>query len=243
MPLPSTGPLSINDIRGELGAASTNQSLGAFSDTAGFASPDTISDFRGYSAISTGLTSALYTENLSSNANWLTFDGSNEIDLTPYRGTTSRLVIHYTNGTASTSYRGDFQIGSIVTWGASSLNFQYSLTDWQTTRTNTNNSSYSNATWYTLADGTSSGRWNRRNTSAPPSSATGLAPGSGDPPGTQYYAYTDTSGGSMLGYGFWFRSPAVTFPTGVDPDLEFAYAHYGSNVGSFRVYFDVVSIP
>ena len=242
MPLPSTGPLSINDIRGELEQASTNQSLESFSDTAGFAT-DTISNFRGYSAISTGLTSALYTENLSSNANWLTFDGSNEIDLTPYRGTTSRLVIHYTNGTASTSYRGDFQIGSIVTWGASSLNFQYSLTDWQTTRTNTNNSSYSTATWYTLADGASSGRWNRRNTSAPPSSGTGLAPGSGDPPGTQYYAYTETSGGNMLGYGFWFRSPAVTFPTGVDPDLEFAYAHYGSNVGSFRVYFDVVSIP
>ena len=243
MALPSSGPLSINDIRVELEASATNQSLGAFSDTAGFAAPDAITDFYGFVNIPTGLSSELYSNNLQSSTSWDLFQGANEIDLSPYNGRTCRLAVHYSNGTASTSYRGDFQIGSIVTWGASSLNFQYSLTDWQTTRTNTNNSSYSTATWYTLADGASSGRWNRRNTSAPPSSGTGLAPGSGDPPGTQYYAYTETSGGNMLGYGFWFRSPAVTFPTGVDPDLEFAYAHYGSNVGSFRVYFDVVSIP
>ena len=49
MALPSSGPLSINDIRVELGASSTNQSLGTFSDTAGFASPDAITDFYGFS--------------------------------------------------------------------------------------------------------------------------------------------------------------------------------------------------
>ena len=240
MPLPSTGPLSINDIRGELGQASTNQSLESFSDTAGFAT-DTISNFRGYSAISTGLTSALYTENLSSNANWLTFDGSNEIDLTPYRGTTSRLVIHYTNGTASTSYRGDFQIGSIVTLGTTTLNFQTSLTDWQTTRANTaaTSTAYNAATFYTLADGTTSQRWNRRNTSAPPSSGTGLAPGTGDPPNTSYYAYTETSGGSMLGFGFWLRSPAVTFASSNSNDIILAIAHFGSNMGTYKVFLDV----
>ena len=51
MALPSSGPLSINDIRVELGASSTNQSLGTFSDTAGFASPDAITDFYGYSNV------------------------------------------------------------------------------------------------------------------------------------------------------------------------------------------------
>ena len=49
MTLPSTGPLSINDIRVELGASATNQSLRAFSNTAGFTTPDAISDFYGYS--------------------------------------------------------------------------------------------------------------------------------------------------------------------------------------------------
>jgi hypothetical protein len=56
MALPSSGPLSINDIRVELGASSTNQSLGTFSDTAGFASPDAITDFYGFSASLTGFT-------------------------------------------------------------------------------------------------------------------------------------------------------------------------------------------
>jgi len=50
MALPSSGTLSINDIRVELGASSTNQSLGTFSNTAGFAAPDAISDFYGFSA-------------------------------------------------------------------------------------------------------------------------------------------------------------------------------------------------
>ena len=49
MALPNSGPLSINDIRVELGASSTNQSLGAFSDTVGLIAPDKISDFYGFS--------------------------------------------------------------------------------------------------------------------------------------------------------------------------------------------------
>ena len=53
MALPTTGPLSINDIRVELGASATNQSLGTFSDTAGFAAPDAITDFYGFSAVQT----------------------------------------------------------------------------------------------------------------------------------------------------------------------------------------------
>ena len=48
MALPTSGPLSINDIRVALGASSTNQSLGAFSDTAGLVAPDAISDFYGF---------------------------------------------------------------------------------------------------------------------------------------------------------------------------------------------------
>jgi hypothetical protein len=49
MTLPSTGPLSLNDIRIELDASVRDQSLRAFSDTAGFTTPDAISEFYGYS--------------------------------------------------------------------------------------------------------------------------------------------------------------------------------------------------
>lgn len=57
MGLPTSGPLSIDDIRVELGASSTNQSLGAFSDTAGLIAPDAISDFYGYSNLTAFYTS------------------------------------------------------------------------------------------------------------------------------------------------------------------------------------------
>ena len=242
MALPSSGPLSINDIRVELEAASTNQSLRAFSNTAGFTSPDAITDFYGFVNIPTGLSSELYSDNLGSSSSWDTFNGANEIDLSPYNGRTCRLAIHYSNGTTGTSYQGDFQVGSIVTLGTTSLNFQYSLTNWQTTRANTaaTSTAYNAATFFTLADGTTSQRWNRRNTSAPPSGGTGVAPGSGTPPGTQYYAYTETSGNSsaMLGFGFWLRSPAVTFASSGN-DIALAIAHLGSNMGTYKVFLDV----
>tara|TARA_R110001606_G_scaffold219196_1_gene367076 strand:- start:720 stop:1160 length:441 start_codon:yes stop_codon:yes gene_type:complete len=51
MGLPTTGPLSINDIRIELGEAQGNNSLGDMSNTVGFPSPDAISDFYGYEQI------------------------------------------------------------------------------------------------------------------------------------------------------------------------------------------------
>jgi hypothetical protein len=50
MALQSSGQISLNDIKTELGAASTNVSLRAMSNTAGKASPDAISEFYGYSA-------------------------------------------------------------------------------------------------------------------------------------------------------------------------------------------------
>ena len=49
MALPASGPLSLNDIRVELQQAQANSSLGALSDIAGFAAPDAVSDFYGYS--------------------------------------------------------------------------------------------------------------------------------------------------------------------------------------------------
>ena len=53
MSLPSSGQLSINDIRVELGQAQANSSLRSLSNIAGFSAPDAISEFYGYGAYNT----------------------------------------------------------------------------------------------------------------------------------------------------------------------------------------------
>lgn len=50
MALPSSGTLSLNDIRVELGLAQSNVSLRSMSSTAGKSTPDAVSEFYGYSA-------------------------------------------------------------------------------------------------------------------------------------------------------------------------------------------------
>ena len=50
MALPSSGTLSLNDIRVELGLAQSNVSLGSMSNSVGFTDPDAVSEFYGYSA-------------------------------------------------------------------------------------------------------------------------------------------------------------------------------------------------
>lgn len=50
MALPSSGQLSLNDIRVELQQAQANSSLGALSNLAGFTDPDAVSEFYGYEA-------------------------------------------------------------------------------------------------------------------------------------------------------------------------------------------------
>jgi len=239
MTLPSSGPLSLNDIRVELTASATNQSLRSFAEDISLKSPDLVSEFYGFTNIPLGLTNAVKTVNLSSSPSWSLVQEDIQDVL---NNKTVRLVIHYTNGTTGTSYQGDFQVGANIVLGTSNISFASSTTNYQTTRTNTAGTkvAYDAATFYTLADGTTSGRWNRRNTSAPPSGGTGVAPGSGTPPGTSYYAYTETSGNSstMLGYGFWFRTPAVTLAAS-NNTYEISIAHLGSNMGSYSVFFDV----
>lgn len=49
MALPSSGPLSLNDIRVELQQSQANSSLRTLSNIAGFSTPDAVSEFYGYS--------------------------------------------------------------------------------------------------------------------------------------------------------------------------------------------------
>ena len=48
MALQSSGTISLDDIRIELGLSQSNVSLGSMSNTAGFADPDSMSEFYGY---------------------------------------------------------------------------------------------------------------------------------------------------------------------------------------------------
>ena len=99
MALPTSGPLSINDIRVELEASATDQSLGAFSDTAGFTAPDAISDFYGFdgggsgtgfnSNIGTGFDSALFSIGIKSSSNRLLIGGL----FTNFNGNTRNFLV------------------------------------------------------------------------------------------------------------------------------------------------------
>lgn len=93
MALPSSGQLSLNDIKTELGAASTNVSLGSMSNTAGFSEPDAISDFYGYSAA----TSYEGTISERSNSDSNEACGGLEVETTVYK-----------NGSSSTPAAGDY---------------------------------------------------------------------------------------------------------------------------------------
>ena len=99
MGLPSSGPLSINDIRVELGASATNQSLEAFSNTAGFTAPDAISDFYGFTNLTLFVGSALQsgTKNICTQALNTTY---------AHNGSSSNPVVNdiiYTNSSGSTT--------------------------------------------------------------------------------------------------------------------------------------------
>lgn len=51
MAVQSSGPISLSDIATEQGISTTNMSLRSMSNTAGFAAPDAITEFYGYSAV------------------------------------------------------------------------------------------------------------------------------------------------------------------------------------------------
>lgn len=113
MALPSSGPLSLNDIRVELQQAQANSSLGALSDLAGFAAPDAVSDFYGYSYPNYNTVSIVNAPEGSSAAACALSD---EDDITLYfsggGGTPACPIITttlYTNTGLTTPYNGDGQ--------------------------------------------------------------------------------------------------------------------------------------
>ena len=236
MALPSSGILKLTTIAKEVGHSFTeNVSLGGMSDTAGFSAPDKVSDFYNYSHISTGLTSALYTQDLTSTTSWDIFQGESEIaTLSDYDGREAKLVIQYINGTTSTSYRGDFQIGATIIIGETTYDLSQNRTGWSTS---TNDSStYSGASFNTLSTGGSGRRWNVSN-QVPGSSGTGTSVDE-TVEETGYHVYAETSSPATNGTNFWLTSPTTELDSS---SLEFSFVSFGSNVGTFKVYLDIIS--
>ena len=113
MALPSSGTLSLNDIRVELGLAQSNVSLGSMSNSVGFTDPDAVSEFYGYSAANYNTMSIVNTPEGSDSAACALRE---EDDLTLYfagsGGTPAcpgTSVILYTDSALTTRFNGDAQ--------------------------------------------------------------------------------------------------------------------------------------
>jgi len=110
MALPSSGPLSLNDIRVELQQAQANSSLDALSNLAGFTNPDAVSEFYGYSyaAYNTfAINDTSYNEYIdacaldASDNKTLYFAGSGGTPACPAQGVTL-----YTNSALTAAFNG-----------------------------------------------------------------------------------------------------------------------------------------
>lgn len=118
MGLPTSGQLSLRDIQIEIGASTSNVSLGSMSDTAGFSAPDKITDFYGFSALKLFyVTNTNYRSSSSACGQKCTVsrwhDGTSAL---PQLGDTI-----YTNSTGTTTWSWSSWYGCVTTSGGSSI--------------------------------------------------------------------------------------------------------------------------
>ena len=247
MPLVSSGQISLNDIKTELSAASTNVSLRSMSSTAGKTSPDLMSEFYGYSA-----GPGILLDTITPNQSGTTYTFTGNYSLSSYQGQTRRLVIQYTSGN---NYTGDVQIHSVFFNGTfhgpgSGWNNQPSdPTGLQTSRAA--ETDYSSAVFYDLATGTTANRWNIRSGTNTPSSGTGIGAYNFISQRTYYfgpysqyvvnyysagfkYIYAETSSPGYPNKDFWLRTTAQTI--GLNRNASFYYVGYGATVGTIKVW-------
>jgi hypothetical protein len=241
MPLQTSGQITLDDIHVEAGGTTDTEATVNDTDiraliSASSASEMEFADFYGADSgggsggggggVSAGLSGSL--DSISgSNASWTT----RTVDISAYAGEDVKLVFIYTNGSSGTSYQGDLQLDDIRLDGTT-YSFETSTESWQTSTTDVPASSYSGASFVSLATGTTSYRWNR-DAFGTPSGSTGLSTADA---GT-YYVYAETSGSGTLGDNYVLRSPTVTL--GSSPTLQYAEARSGGNIGTLNVYLDV----
>jgi hypothetical protein len=173
-----------------------------------------------------GLSSSLFNV-YGNNATWV----QRTVDLSAYVGETVRLVFAHQTAPSGTTYRADLQLDEINVNG-STYTFETTgdLTGWQTSTSS--QSTYTSVSWSSVTTGTSGTQW-LRDSGGTNSSGTGLTTG-GD--NTSFYLYTETSG-TTNGFYFWLRSPEITLTSST---LTFYEARYGSTIGDFDVYVDVI---
>jgi hypothetical protein len=128
MALPSSGQLSLNDIRVELQQAQANSSLGAMSNLVGFVDPDAVSEFYGFSYAAYNTFSIV---NTGYNDPGDACDDRDEDNLTLYfagsGGTPacpSTSEILYTNTALTNAFDGLFQY-----WRSNQCNASYYIVD------------------------------------------------------------------------------------------------------------------
>lgn len=236
MAIPNSGFLSLRSIRRARRYANynasnsvSNVSLKDESLAFGLSAPHSMSELRGRNGLSTGLSSAIHSENLSSSSTW----SQKSHTLSPlYKGRTVRVVWRYINGTAGTSYIGDFQLDDFSILG-NTYSPESGTESFQTSTSQTI-SAYTSVSFSSLGTGTSLYRWNR-DASGTGSGGTGLTSGNTG----SWYFYAEVSGSNTLGGNYWLRSPSIV--VGDNLNLSYYIGHLGSNVGNYYVYVDVES--
>ena len=242
MPVPSSGPI---ELRGDIAlevdgtATGTNVSLGTLSDTAGFTDPDAMSEFYGYSIITTGLSGCLLTR-----TGQYTTNSYEDItyDVSSYAGMRVRFVWHYVSGS---SYTGDVQIDNFsleLSYNSTqyySQNFNglfFSGEEFQTSSADT--SAYTSVSFSNLAVGGTALKWNL-DSGGTSSGSTGLTT---DGDGTSSrYVYAEVSNPGYPNKNFWLRSFEMTLPE-IQSEVKFKMARYGATIGTICLHIDVLDI-
>ena len=156
------------------------------------------------------------------------------------------IYLRYKNGTAGTSYEGDFQVTQVdLLDGTGTAQRSYGFgsvwsgAPWYTININTQGRDIERwedtiGKWSLMADGfnTTQYQWNK-NSGGTPSFNTGIDPNTGDEP----YIYAETSGtaGITSGAYYWARSRVMSVPTGTQRGLGIStmdiwYFAYGGNI-------------
>jgi len=172
-----------------------------------------------------GLSATLITVPAQNSAVW----SLRSVDISQYMGASARLVIRYLSGS---SYRGDIQFDDFNV-GGNTFDPEVGTNSFERNNTTSAPSDYASVGWTALLKATTSGYFNR-DASGTGSGSTGLTSGHTG----IYYYYAETSSSGYPYKYFWLRSPIVTITADT---LSFWSAQYGSSMGGFEAYLDIIS--
>ena len=243
MALQTSGAISLNNIHVEAGGSSGTSATINDTDIRGLigkgsGAQSSFSEFYGASSSITELPYYEMTllQTLSGQySSW----GSYSVNMAAYAGQTGRLVFHYTNGTVSTSYRGDLQFDDVQIDGTQ-WNFENTGDNWVTSYTTTGTTGPWNPSTLStynavIRNHTPVGVGETAYRCNSDSGGTGSGYTALSYAGTgSYYMYFETSGVSG-GQPYSASSPLKTLSSSVG-NMSYKCARYGSNIGTLRVY-------